>query len=368
MTNPKCKYFDKCGGCSHQNIEYQTQLDHKKKQLTNLLEYNEIEVFFDQEYEYRNRMDFIFHKNGIGLRQKGKWFKIVDIDRCEIANNKINELVNEVRSFFKNPDFFDITKQSGTLKYAVIRTPTNNSSISFVLNEKSSNLTAVCDQIKEFSKITTADNIIVTYVDTKSDLSISSDFYVVKGKDMLKESYLNKNFLFSVQGFFQNNTNMAKKMQEYVYTKLTKYKNNNAHLIDLFGGVGTFGIINSDLFKDILIVEADENSIKSAKENLILNDIKNGDAKFMDAKQLHKLKLKTPLYMIIDPPRSGMHQKTINEINNLKPEVIVYISCNPKLLAKDIHKFKDYSLQSVALFDLFPQTSHMECIIELKRK
>lgn len=368
MATPLCTLFGECGGCSSQHIDYSLQLENKRKVLERAVNSVDVQVFSDKEYDYRNRMDFVFHKTGVGFRRKGKWSSIVPVNKCVISNEKINVLLKEINDFFKNTDYFDLIKQSGTFRYAVIRTPSNDSSISFVLNEDSLRLNAAVEKIEEFAKTSTANNIITTYTSTKQDESVSFEFFAVKGNDMLKETYLGKTFSYSVQGFFQNNSIMAEKMQEYVNNLLKKYDTKQAHLLDLYGGVGTFGIINSELFKGVTIIESIQPCIDAANENIQNNNIKNTSAIVLDAVKLKNVDLPQPLFVITDPPRSGMDPKTIEQLKKLQPKVIIYVSCNVEQLAKDIPKFKDYKVKSAALFDLFPQTPHSEGVVELVRE
>ncbi len=367
MAEPKCPYFLKCGGCSAQHIEYDVQLENKKAVLARAVGDVDVQVFSGPEYEYRNRMDFIFHANGLGFRKKGDWKTIVDVKGCVISNPRLNALASEVRESFSGADYFKVVQHSGTFRYAVVRTPQEDSSISFVLNSDSTKIQEAIEKVKEFAAKTTANNVVVTYVPSKTDHSTSEDFFVVKGVDMLKEKYLGKEFLYSVQGFFQNNYVMAEKMQEYVRGLLQKCDTSGYHLLDLYGGVGTFGIINADLFSGVTIVEEFQGSIDTAKKNIAVNGVK-AEALCMDAKQLSKVELPSKLFVITDPPRSGMNPKTIQTLNRLKPSVIVYVSCNVQQLAKDILKFREYKVKSAALFDLFPQTPHSESVVELVRK
>lgn len=366
-----CPYFGKCGGCSSQHIEYNTQLENKKVVVARNtgVNINTIKVFSDNPYNYRNRMDFIFHTRGLGLREKGNWKSVVDIEKCVISNYKLNQLLKEVREYFKGVDAFDVQRKAGTYRYAVIRTPSNSSSISFVLNEDSNKTADAIEKIKEFAKITSADSIIITYVPKDTDSSISEEFFVVKGSDMINEYFLDKKFEYSAQGFFQNNTAMAQKMHEYVNELIKNHGLDNTkdlNLLDLYAGVGTFGINNAYLFKNVFIVESDKHCIDSAKVNIKKNNIKNADAILMDAAGLKKLRLENPLFVITDPPRSGMHPKTVEELRRIKPKHMIYISCNVEQLGKDLKKFSKYQLKSVAMFDLFPQTPHIEAIVELE--
>ena len=312
MVEPDCKYFGNCGGCSAQHIPYELQLENKKKQLE-IITKIPVKVFSEEKYNYRNRMDLIFTSNSLGLRKKSEWQKIVPIDNCLIADKKINTFMSEIQSFFTNNDTFDVKKHSGTFRYAVIRTA-DDSSISFVLNSKSTKLGEAIEQIKSFAEKTSAENILVTYVPPETDVSTSSDFFVVKGNDYLTINYHNKNFHYSIQSFFQNNHLMAKKMHEYCSEILSKYPTKENNLLDLYGGVGTFGIINSELFKKVTIVEFSKESIEMANHNIQLNNLDNVEAFAMDSKYLKNLNLKTPIYLITDPPRTGMDPKTINAI------------------------------------------------------
>lgn len=365
MVEPKCKYFGECGGCRLQHIPYELQLENKKAFLSRAIGFEDVQVVSAEPYGYRNRMDFIFHPKGLGLRQKDKWYQIVDLQLCEIANLRIMELFNEVKAFFKDVDYFDMKKQSGTFRYCIIRAPNKSTSISFVLNEDSTRLMDAVDKIREFSSKTTAQNIVVTYIPSKTEASVSSEYFVIKGSENLTEDFLGKTFTFSVQGFFQNNSAMAEKMLKHSNDLLVKYDTKNAALLDLYGGVGTFGIINSSLFKQVFIVESFKGSIDSANNNILTNNMGNTKAICLDAEKLVKLDLPKPLYVITDPPRSGMAQKTIQRLNDLKPEVLIYISCNVEQLSKDLPKFKAYQIKSAALFDLFPQTPHSEAVVEL---
>jgi 23S rRNA (uracil-5-)-methyltransferase RumA len=368
MVEPLCPYFGTCGGCSSQNTEYQYQLKDKKRQLTEAIDFYDVSVHADAEYFYRNRMDFIFHKNGIGLREKGQWNRIVDIAECVISEKKINVLITEIRSFFKDVDYFDLKKNAGTFRYAVIRTAEKESAISFVLNEDSSRLSEAIEQIKAFAEKSSAENIAITYVPSNTDMSISSEYFMVKGNDMLQKTYLGKTLWYSIQGFFQNNHVMAEKMHAYVRELLQKSNTQNSHLLDLYAGVGTFGVINADLFKTVTIIESVQSCIDAANKNIEVNGVKNATAKVLDAKNIKKLSLQQPLIVITDPPRSGMDERTIHHLNSVKPKTIIYISCNVQQLQKDIPKFKEYSVKSAALFDLFPQTPHSEAIVELVLK
>jgi len=384
MTS-RCPVFGQCGGCSAQHIPYEAQLENKKQFVEGLIkksgmEFPKIQIFSDKPYGYRNRMDFIVHQNGLGFRQKGDWKKVIDIENCPISNDRLNILLKEVREFFsQNKDklkIFDIFKHTGTLRYAVIRTPdfSGDSSISFVINSDDNDSNTV-DCIKQFAAKCSANNVVLAFVPKNTDNSISEEYAVIKGNDFLKEKFCGFDFHYDIQGFFQNNSMMAEKMLQYVKSLFESYnlQKDKSLLVDLYGGVGTFGIINSPMFSEVLTVESYKKSTEKAQMNIKENKIQNVKAVCQDAMSLKKLELEKwsrnkDLFVLTDPPRSGMHKKTIQYLLEVKPKAIVYVSCNPQQLSVELAKFKEcYKINSVAMFDLFPQTPHIETVVELER-
>ncbi len=365
MSVPLCPYFGRCGGCSGQHIDYAVQLENKRKRLAQALGCDDIRVFSGEPYCYRNRMDFVFHPKGIGLREKERWQRVVDVEHCAIAEDGVNRLLAEVRAFFKSPDSFDPRRHTGTFRYVVIRTGHGCSSLSFVLNSDSKRLAEAAEQVERFAKSASADTVVTVYVPAESDVSVSDESVVVKGDGMLTARYLGKTFTYSSQGFFQNNHAMAEKMQSYCNELLSKHDTTKAHLLDLYAGVGTFGIINAGLFRSVTMIESFQGCVDAAKQNIAENGVTNASAVRLDAKQLGRLKLQRPLFVITDPPRSGMEPRTLLALNGLRPERIIYISCNVKRLAIDIKRFPGREIKSAALFDLFPQTNHIEAVVEL---
>jgi 23S rRNA (uracil-5-)-methyltransferase RumA len=365
MTEPLCPYFKKCGGCAFQDVEYKTQLENKKEKLSQALRFEEIPIFSGRDYYYRQRMDMVFHTGGLGFREKGSWHRIVDVERCVISNEELNTLIGETRDFFRGFDVFDFKTHVGTLRHAVMRTPPSDSAVSIVLNKDSDKLSKARERVKDYAEKTSARNVLLTYITHDSGASVSDEYEVVKGSDMLCETYLGKIFKYHVQGFFQNNHDMAEKLHEYCHDLLKSYPTRGAHLLDLYGGVGTFGIINAGLFKDVTILENYEQAIQACEENIKENKLSNVKPILMDAKHLKILELPTPLYAILDPPRSGMNPRTLKRLNEIMPELIVFISCNVKLLRRELPYLSNYKIKSAALFDLFPQTPHQEAVIEL---
>lgn len=368
MTEPSCPLFGTCGGCSLQDLEYEKQLTLKAGRLSSILDLPEIPVHSDQPFGYRNRMDFVFHKEGLGLREKGAFDKFVRVERCPIARPEINGLLAEVSEGFSDAFYFDVRRRFGAFCYAVIRVTSTDSSLSIVLNRKDKKLDFWRDRIREFAAVSKARNIIVTLVPPNRNVSVSEEFELIKGADRLKEEYLGCSFLFPVQGFFQVNHAMAAQVHEYVLSLLSRYDTEGSTLLDLYGGVGAFGIINAALFREVVILESYEPAVRCAEENIRENNLANVRTLLEDAKNLKNLDLPSPLTVILDPPRSGMHPKTVERLNDMEAERILYVSCNPKILAQDLEKLDRFSVKSAALFDMFPQTEYFETVVEMEPK
>lgn len=368
MAEPLCPYFRRCGGCQYQHLDYQDQLKKKIDELSLATGSQNIDLFSGDPYFYRTRMDFIFHSQGLGLRERHRWWRIVDIEECVIATRKLNHLVKEIRDYFTEIDAFDVRLKIGTFRFAVIRTPPEDSSISFVLNKESGHLALALNQISDFAQKSLARNVVVTFVPPNRDVSVSDDYQVIKGQAFLEEELLGKKFLFPVQGFFQNNHEMTEKLHRYCRTILEKYAGRRTYLLDLYAGVGTFGLLNADLFREVYLLENYEPAIEAANKNIANFGLKNISPILEDAKNLHKINFPSPLIVVADPPRSGLHPKALKFFNQIKPKAILYISCNVQRLRHDLAALPDYRVQKVGLFDFFPQTPHLEAAVELRIK
>lgn len=365
MNEPKCPLFGRCGGCSLQDMDYADQLEKKRSHLSEVLELTDIPIQYDKSFGYRNRMDFVFHKEGLGLREKGAYDRFVKVEECPIAGPEINALLSEVGEAFSDAFYFDVKRRFGAFCYAVIRTTSSDSSLSIVLNQKDKKLDYWRDRITDYAKSSRAHNVLLTLIPPNRNVSISEDYSIIKGVGRLKEEYLGCSFIFPVQGFFQVNHAVALKVHEYVLALLSQYDTGDSTLLDLYGGVGTFGIINSSLFKEVVILESYEPAVQCAEENISAANVSNVRTLLDDAKNLRKREWPTSMTIILDPPRSGMHPRTVEHLNDLGANRIIYVSCNAKILAQDLKKLDGYRISSAALFDMFPQTEYFETVIEL---
>src|SRR3989338_6974554 len=312
MTTPLCSYFRTCGGCNLQHIDYALQLEKKRRQVERLLGVETVEVFSGPEYFYRNRIDFVWGRQGLGMRSAQKSTMIVPVERCVIGSAGINQLTQEVNQFFNHIDL----REWQAIKGCVIReSRKGESSITFEIDDDSKFVARGFEKIRAFCEHTNAQSVLVKVGDKEEDVE------AVKGTEFLSEVLCGKEFHYSSLWFFQNNPIVAEKMLMYSREILSSYETKKGQLLDLYGGVGTLGIVNADLFGEVLIVENSKSSIAAAKKNIEANKTNNVEAFALDATQIERLKLKKPLFVICDPPRSGMAPKVITILNSLKPDM-----------------------------------------------
>jgi 23S rRNA (uracil-5-)-methyltransferase RumA len=370
MVEPRCPYFGTCGGCQNQHVAYEQQLANKRNRLASLLKSHytgTIGVYHGEPYEYRNRMDFIT-SHVIGFRQVDPK-KLIDVEACPISEPRLNQLLAEVRKWLSTEHLerYDPKRKTGVLKYAVVRVATDTL-ISFMLNEDSPKLTQHVDAIKRFSERTSAQNVVIAYTPVGADESVSLESFAVKGNDYLTATFCGKTLTFHSQGFFQNNTVVAQQMVERTKELLEQYNLHSHVVVDAYGGVGTFGIVLAPHCKAVISVESYPPGTEHCEQNIRLNNIPNMTAVNEDAGNLRKLDIPADALYVLDPPRSGLGEKMVKYLLERKPRVLVYVSCNPDQLAKELVLLaKHYTVRSADLFDMFPQTNHIEAVVLLER-
>jgi 23S rRNA (uracil-5-)-methyltransferase RumA len=364
MSNVVCKHFGICGGCAYQNIDYKEEVKIKKEMLEKYLNFLDIDKKFIEAKErffYRNRMDFVFHKEGseilFGLREKGKWNKVVNIEECFIFSKKSREYLNLIRDFVKKEgiEVYDLIKKEGNLRYAVIRESKN-------INKVHVNFVVTSDfPIKKFFE---NQNLF-----TSASVSINkslSDVSFGELKEYVGEIYSEKvkdfEFIISPNSFFQTNV----KMLEVLLEEVEKFVEGKI-LLDLYCGVGTFSIYFSNKFEKVIGVEVEKISVEDAKKNALFNSVRN--ANFIASKVEDVIRVLNGDFAILDPPRAGLSKKVLKGlIKNKNIKKILYISCNIKTLARDLKILKEYfEIKEVIGFDFFPLTEHFEIALFAER-
>jgi len=377
----KCPVFGKCGGCSHQDVKYEIQMETKKREVLDILNANHLPapedtpVYYKSGYGYRNRMDFCISPDGPALRRRGKFYMMVNFSECAISNTGLNSALSMVIDWFnKNKDKIDVfnTKaRKGTLRYAVTRSAyfLKDSSVTFILNSDSDKKEEHLELIRQFAAEYSVPNVLAGYCKFNSDLSVDENAVVIKGSAILCENLCGKKYYYHSQGFFQNNPAVTCDMMQYCASEAGEGYDT---FTDLFGGVGTFGVFMNDKAKEVLIIDNSKSGIECAVKNIEENKVSNAAAYCCDAMELDSF---APRYtgkrnlFVLDPPRAGLHKNTVKFLNKVLPEKMIYVSCNPKQLAQDLVALKDtYEMKKLAIFDMFPQTRHIESIAVLEKR
>lgn len=310
---------------------------------------------------YRARMDFVFFPGGLGLREPGSHDRFVDTPASELAVPRINELLARVRERFLDLDPFDARAKRGTLRYCVIRS-LKTASVSFVVDPRGERLAEVGAAIEAFARESDCENVLVTRVPSETDVSTSDDYDVVKGSDLLEAELGGARLFVHVQGFFQNDVEVAQRIHAFARECLPT----GGTLVDLYGGVGAFACSLGSNFERALVIEEHEGSARLAKRNLERNGIR-GEAIAGDARILPRFASER-VSVVTDPPRAGMSERAIMALARSRPERVLYVSCNPFVLPRDLAYLNGYSVERACAFDLFPGTDHFELVVCLRRE
>lgn len=340
-TEPICQYYQECGGCDLMHMNYQSQLEFKKnKVITTLKKFANLDltvkdvVSADDIFNYRNKITFHIN-NDIGFFKK-KTNDFVCIDSCLICDKKINEILNQIKKL-------DLSE----IKNITIRCSKNINEIMLIFEtNKDINI----------PKLKGIDSVYVL---------INNKYILKSGNKNIAEKMNDLIFYISPSAFFQVNTNQTIKL----YDKVKEYANLNKEdiVLDLYCGTGTIALYLSDSCKKVYGIEINEDAIKDANVNKEKNNIRNAQFYALNANQfLSKIKDKIDV-LVVDPPRGGLDNKTINSILKLKPKRIVYVSCDVSTLARDLKLLnEEYEVLEVTPVDMFPNTCHIEnvCILE----
>ena len=359
---PICKHFLKCGGCSFQHIPYIKQIKLKEKFLSSYFNRKVKVNPSPKEYFYRTRMDYVFAFNKLGLRKKGSYKHVVNLDECYLISEKVKEILEKTREILikENISSYDYIKHKGYLRYVVFRHAkfTKQHMINFVTASKSEEIEKI---VKYFTD--EFDSVVWSINESKSDVSYGKTFKFWKN-EFIKEKLGKKVFFIGANSFFQSNSYIALK----IYQKIKKAV--DGRVADLYAGSATIGIFISDSCESVDSVEINDESIKIGKKSIEENKVKNVlmvKSDVVDYLKRIKEKCKRYNFFILDPPRTGL-QKAAEIINKYGPTEIVYLSCNPKTFKLDVEKMDRYELVSLEAFDMFPQTPHIELLAFLQRK
>jgi len=396
-TDPVCEHFGTCGGCKWQNMKYEQQLYYKQKSVEDNLQrighldlppISEIKASEDI-YFYRNKMEFSFsnkrwltkeeiesgedinQKNALGFHIPGMWDKILDLNTCHLQQDPSNAIRNEVKRFAidNNLSFFDVREQKGLLRTLMIRTTSTKEVMVLIqfYDDKPNERELILDHLKNcFPEITA---LLYVVNQKANDTIFDQEVICYHGQEYITEVMEDLRFKIDAKSFYQTNSKQAYEL--YKITRDFAQLRGNEVVYDLYTGTGTIAQFIAKQAKKVIGIEAIPEAIAKAKQNAKDNQIDNcefvtGDMKKVFTKEFVN-KHGQPDLIITDPPREGMHKDVVRVLLELKPQRIVYVSCNSATQARDLELLApNYKILQVKPVDMFPQTHHVENVVALE--
>lgn len=380
-----CKHFGICGGCRYQNLSYEQQLDLKKRQVEELIEKSGLSFAIENIYGspitegYRNKMEFTFgdeEKDGplaLGMHKKNSFYDIVTLEDCRIVDPDFNVLLQTILKYFKEKGetYFHKIRHEGFLRHLVMRrsVKTGDILINLVTTTQSrldeSEFVNMILSQKIDGKVV---GILHTLNDNLADVVQSDETKTLYGQDYFYEYLYNMRFKISPFSFFQTNTLGA----EVLYDQVREYvgETKDKLVYDLYTGTGTIAQMLAPVASKVVGVEIVEEAVEAAKKNAVDNHLDNCEFIAGDVLKVVDNLTQKPDILVLDPPRDGIHPKALRKIINFNVDEMVYVSCKPTSLMRDLLVFREagYEVKRACLVDMFPGTVHVETVVLLGRK
>ena len=385
--NPDCDTYNRCGGCCLRHIDYEYTLKIKKNIVENVLRKQGLDYIkvndvlgMKKPYYYRNKLQYPLGLDKANNKVMGVFeersHNVINTEKCMIQNKLIQSIANDIFTFIKSNNISVYNEKSlkGIVRHIIIRVgiKTNEVMCTLVLNEdkieKEVEEKFVEYITKRYSQIKT---IIKNINDKNTNVILGDKNIVLYGNGYIYDDILGYKFKISNMSFYQVNPVQT----EVLYLKAIEYASLKGEetIFDLYCGIGTIGICASKKSKKLYGIETIKEAIDDARENAKINNISNaeffvGDVEKKLPEFIKKNNIK-PDVIFIDPPRKGCDKTAIYTILNIVPKKIVYVSCNPSTLARDLKMFEEkYDIKEITPVDMFPFTSHVECCVLLELK
>jgi len=398
-TTPQCQHFGVCGGCKWQHMGYEHQLHFKQKEVENNLkrighlELPETSPILgsEKQYFYRNKMEFSFsnsrwltqeeidsntdfeHRNALGFHIPGMWDKILDIEKCHLQEDPSNAIRLEVKHFAIAHDmaFFNPRKQEGLLRTMMIRTASTGEIMvlfQFFEDDLEQRELLLNHIQQKFPEITA---LLYVINSKQNDTIYDQEVICFAGRDHIFEEMEGLQFKINAKSFYQTNSEQAYEL--YKVTRDFANLSGNELVYDLYTGTGTIAQFVAKQAKKVIGVESVPEAIVDAKANAAHNQISNVEFFVGDMKNVFNSEFIAqhghPDVIITDPPRDGMHKLVVEQLLQVAPKKIVYVSCNSATQARDLELMKEkYELVQVQPVDMFPQTHHVENVVLLEKR
>lgn len=386
--SPFCAHFGECGGCTYQTMSYENQIKLKSDMVKKILDKA---IVHDYEYEgiiksptqwdYRNKMEFSFgdeFKDGplaLGMHKKNSFHDIVTVKDCKIVDEDYRKVLKCVLEYFEGTGlpFYHKMRHDGYLRHLLVRrtTKTKEMIIALVTTsdkefESKAQLEKLVEQLKSLDLTAKLCGIVHIINDGLADIVQSDETRVLYGSEFIYEELLGLKFKISVFSFFQTNSLGA----EVLYSKAREYigDTNDKLIFDLYSGTGTIAQIIAPVAKKVIGVEIVEEAVEAARVNAKLNNLDNCVFHAGDVLKCIDEIEEQPDLIILDPPRDGITPKALQKIIDFGVDRMVYISCKPTSLARDLEMLQEqgYRVEKACAVDMFPNTYHVECVIKMQ--
>lgn len=384
-VDPPCPIYDQCGGCQLQHMSYEGQLDHKQKSVKETLArfggLPDVSVHpvlgMDDPWRYRNKAQVPVgeRENGVivGFYQRGS-HRIIDMDSCIIQDETNDDVVQIVKRIADDYGVhaYDEQTHRGTLRHIIARHGQNSCEVMVVLITRDKNLPSRKNIVRDIIDAVPSVKSITQNINPKQTNTIfGGETRVLWGRDVIYDSIGNVKFAISTRSFYQVNPKQTKVLYDKAmeYAQLTGTET----VVDAYCGIGTISLFLAEQAGHVYGVEVVPEAIEDAKRNAELNKRENVTFEVGKAEEVipawHRQGIKAEV-IVVDPPRKGCDEALLQAIIAMRPERVVYVSCNPATLARDLRILEDggFSTEEVQLVDMFPQTMHVENVVSLKRK
>ena len=378
-TTEVCPYMKKCGGCQLQGVPYAQQLKDKEKQVEDLIgPYCRVFPITEMEtpYHYRNKVHAVLdHRKGnvISGIYEERSHQVVPVDSCQIEDEKADAIIVTIRELLQSfrLKVYDEDNGFGLFRHILIRVGKTSGQIMVVLVMASPIFPSKNNFIKalrqKHPEITT---IVQNINDQDTSMVLGEREKVLYGKGYITDTLCGKTFRISSRSFYQINPVQTEKLyQKAIHLAGLTGKE---RIVDAYCGIGTIGLIAADRVKEVIGIELNEDAIRDAIRNAHANKITNAQFYCEDAGKFMEEMAdsgETADVVFMDPPRSGSDERFLSSVVKLSPKQIVYISCNPETMARDLAYLTGNGYRAITAwpFDMFPHTSHTEVVACLKR-
>ncbi len=384
-TEADCVHFGDCGGCTYRTLPYKEQLKLKEEQIKKLLdsvcEHYEFEGIKPSPIQegYRNKMEFSFgdeEKNGplaLGMHKRGSFYDIVTVDQCRIVDEDFRKILTSVLEFAKGTGlpFYHKLSHEGYFRHLLVRKAAKTGEILVDLitsTQAQPELSGMVEALRGLSLQGRIVGVLHTENDRPADVIQNDRTEILYGQDYFYEELLGLKFKISPFSFFQTNSLGAEVLYETARSYIGDTK--DKVIFDLYSGTGTIAQILAPVASHVTGVEIVEEAVEAARANADRNGLANCSFLAGDVLKVIDQLTEKPDLIVLDPPRDGIHPKALDKIIRFGVERMVYISCKPTSLVRDLEvlQARGYQVEKVCAVDMFPGTAHVETVVLLSHK